>query len=90
MDKKAKALYDVDKVQVVAMLTDFSVNNANELVYHWKKFYQYLFMKYMDGNIKTFVPGQKNPKVEQPGYGDEWYRRIVKETGDKLKVLGEE
>jgi dipeptidase len=90
MDKKAKELYDVDKVQVVTMLTDFSVNNANELVYHWKKFYQYLFMKYMDGNIKTFVPGQKNPKVEQPGYGDEWYRRIVKETGDKLKVLGEE
>jgi len=90
MDNKAKDLYDADKTQVVTFLTDFSVNNANELVYHWKKFYQYLFMKYMDGNIKTPIPGQKNPKVEQPGYGEDWYRRIVKENGEKLKVFGEE
>lgn len=87
IDQKALELYQQDKIQVVKMLTDFSVQNANELVYYWKKFYQYLFMKYMDGNIKTPVPGEKNPKVNQPGYGEDWYRKIIQETGDKLKVL---
>ncbi|MCX7697202.1 MAG: C69 family dipeptidase [Bacteroidales bacterium] len=88
MDEKALQIYSQDKIQAVKILSDFSVQNANELVYYWKKFYQYLFMKYMDGNIKTPVPGEKNPKVNQPGYGEDWYRRIIRETGDKLKVLG--
>jgi hypothetical protein len=42
----------------------------------------------MDGNIKTPNPGQQNPNVSQPGYGDDFYRKIVTETGDKLKVKG--
>jgi len=27
--------------------------------------------------------------VKQPGYNEEWYRMVVKETGDKFKDLGE-
>jgi hypothetical protein len=47
----------------------------------------------MDGNIKEAVPvpdGYKYaaPKVNQPGYGDDFYRNLVKETGDKFKVVG--
>jgi len=50
-------------------------------------------MKYMDGNIKTKkdVPeGYKytTPNIKQPGYSNEFYKTIVKETGDKLKVKG--
>jgi hypothetical protein len=46
----------------------------------------------MDGNIKTAVPvpdGYKfaNPIVKQPGYSDEFYRKLVNETGDKFKVV---
>ena len=44
----------------------------------------------MDGNIKEKVPGKLNPKLEQPGYGEEWYRRIVNETGEHFKMKGEE
>jgi hypothetical protein len=45
----------------------------------------------MDGNIKTPKDLPENykfvtPKLEQPGYGEAWYRKIVEETGDKLKV----
>jgi hypothetical protein len=48
-------------------------------------------MKYMDGNIKTkndVKDGYKmaNPTVVQPGYGEEWYRRIIKETGNQFEV----
>jgi len=51
--------------------------------------YKYLFTKYMDGNIKTYVPGKLNPTVKQLPYRDEWYKIIVEGTGDKLKVIEE-
>ena len=57
----------------------------------WKAFYHYLFVKYMDGNVKT--PQEKPdgykyiaPKVEQPKYSDDFYKAIIEQTGDKLKV----
>jgi dipeptidase len=86
IDLGAKQLFEVDKALAVDFVTDFSVNNANALVYDWKKFYQYLFMKYMDGNIKTENPGFQNPHVKQPGYPENFLRVIVKQTGDKLLV----
>jgi hypothetical protein len=44
----------------------------------------------MDGNVKekqALRPGyiRMNPKVSQPGYTEEWYKAIVKSTGDKFK-----
>ena len=56
--------------------------------------YGQLFMKYMDGNIKTpqKVPeGYKfaNPEVEQPGYSDKKYKQIITETGEQFKVTGD-
>lgn len=79
----------------VAAATKFSVEIANNLVYDWKKFYQYLFMKYMDGNIKSAreVPADHKyipPNVEFPGYPEDWYRLIIEQTGDKLKVIKKE
>lgn len=89
IDKAAEELLKVDKNLAVEFLTDYTVNTANRLAADWRTFYQYLFMRYMDGNIKTALPtpeGYKhmNPKVEQPGYGEEWYRRVVKETGEQF------
>ena len=88
IDKKAIALYEYDQLQAVYFLSDFSAANADELVMHWKKFYQYLFMKYMDGNVKTVNPKERNPNVEQPGYGTEWEKRIADDNGEILKMTG--
>ncbi len=90
-DEEALAKYKSDKSAAVAYLTDFSDNAGNETVKHWRDFYGYLFTKYMDGNIKekSEVPeGYKYypAKLQQPGYGEDWYRKIVEETGDHFKV----
>ncbi len=90
IDKEASELYKSNQTKALELITNFSVNTGNETVKRWKQLYGFLFTKYMDGNIKTVVPGQRNPKVKQPGYNNAFYRQIVKESGDKFKVPSEE
>ncbi|MFH1001440.1 MAG: C69 family dipeptidase [Bacteroidota bacterium] len=85
-DKVAQDLMNKSAKKAVKYLTNFSVNEADNLTYAWKEFYQYLFMRYMDGNIKTADPGQQNPKVKQNPYSESFLRTIVKDHGDKIKV----
>ena len=87
VDAGAQKLYAENKAEAVAFLTDFSCNTGNELVNTWRDFYGYLFTKYMDGNIKTVVPGQRNPKVEQPALPEWFLRMLIEQTGDKLQVV---
>ncbi len=89
IDKAAQELLKTDKNLAIEFLTDYSVNTANRLVYDWKNFYTYLFTKYMDGNIKEKQAVPENhiyipAKVDQPGYGEDWYRKVVKETGEQF------
>jgi dipeptidase len=88
IDKSAAELFKTDPAKATDFITEFSCTNANYTVEKWQELYHYLFVRYLDGNVKTAVAGQKNPKVEQPGYGEEWLRRIVKETGDRYKAHG--
>jgi len=94
VDIAAKELYENNPEQAIEFITDYSVNSGNQTVNEWKCLYRYLFTKYMDGNIKEKreVPeGYKyvTPNVSQPGYGEEWYRRIIKDTGDKFEYKGD-
>ena len=87
IDAGAKEMLAKDKNAAIEFLTDFSCNTGNQLVDTWRDFYGYLFCKYMAGNVKTAIPGQKNPKVEQPAL-PEWYlRMIIEQTGKKLEVV---
>lgn len=95
VDKKAIELYGQDTSEVVDFLTNYSVMTGNKLVTEWKNFYQYLFMKYQDGNLKISEGmqlldngnGKNVPKKPlHPGYGKEWERSMIQGTGDRLKV----
>ena len=86
VDERAVALYQKNPHAAAEYLTHYSCSQADMVTYAWKDFYKYLFMKYMDGNIKRPNPGQQNPHLDQPGYGDKWYKKIADETGDKLKM----
>jgi len=88
IDAKALALYKTDPKQAVSYLTEYSTRLGDKVTDDWKHFYRYLFMRFMDGNIKAPVPGEMNPHVEYPGYPVEFLRRIVEETGDQFKVIG--
>ncbi len=90
-DEAALEMLQTDPKKAVAYLTNTSKKNAEKLNKEWKDFFHYLFVKYVDGNVKTAreVPkGYKYyaPEVKQPGYSKEMYKRIVKETKDQFKM----
>ena len=89
IDQKAIELYKQNPAEAIKLLTDFSGTSGKMTFDSWKRLYAYLFTKYMDGNIKTKTDNKTLPIVNQPGYGNEWYKLIVKETGDKFRALGE-
>ncbi|HSL85821.1 MAG TPA: C69 family dipeptidase [Bacteroidales bacterium] len=91
IDKIAAELYAKKPARALKYLTDYSVRAGNNTVEKWKEFYKFLFTKYVDGNVKEkrpVPPGYKyvTPRISQPGYGEEWLRVIVNDTGDKLKA----
>jgi dipeptidase len=91
IDREAADLYKNDQAAAIKYLTDYSIKAGNNTVSQWKDLYKFLFTKYVDGNVKVkqAVPkGYKmiNPKLTQPGYGDDWNRFMVKNTGDKFRI----
>ena len=91
VDKTAAALYKKSPKKAVAYLTDYSVKAGDYTVSQWRELYKHLFTKYMDGNVKTRNEPKEGykyvmPSVSQPGYPEEWYRRIVEDAGEKLKA----
>jgi dipeptidase len=88
VDAAAMKLYKDDPAKAIEFLTDYSVSMGDATTARWKKLYAFLFTRFMDGNIKTVVPGQQNPKVQQPGYDTEYYKFIIEKSGDKLRVAG--
>jgi dipeptidase len=96
VDLAAQNLWNSGKKnETLQFLTDYSVNQANGMTSEWKKLSQYLFVKFIDGNIKKEKDGAFErtetgmpPTPNQPGYPDWWKKVIVGGTGDHLKMIG--
>lgn len=96
VDLAAQNLWSTGKkAETIQFLTDYSVNQANGMTSEWKKLQHFLFVKYMDGNIKKEKNGVfertetgMTPNPDQPGYPDWWKKVVVDETGNHLKVIG--
>ncbi|MGL5317236.1 MAG: C69 family dipeptidase, partial [Bacteroidales bacterium] len=93
VDKAAVELYEKNPADAIAYLTDYSDMQAEQATRTWKKFGEFLLVKFIDGNIKQEKDGQfiENghglpAKPKSAGYSEEFYKNIVKETGDRLKV----
>ncbi len=94
-DKKALEIYNSNKAEGLNFITQFSVNTGNQLVSDWMQFFRYLFMKYVDGNMKKTADRKLldngngkgiPPKPGHPGYGKNWERKIVENTGTRFIV----
>ena len=95
LDKKGADLYKKDKASCLDLITKYSVKTGQATVKHWQELFQYLFVKYMDGNVKKEKDGkfETNPyKVpvmpSQPGYTEPLLREIVKQHGDVIRQIG--
>jgi len=94
IDKAAETLLDSKgEEKAKEFITEFSVNEANNMTARWKQLGHYLLVKYMDGNIKREKDGKFErtdtglaPAPLQPGYPEWWYKAIVNSTGDHFKV----
>ena len=93
-DAEAQTLFRTDPLKARQYLTDYSNLMADVTFQRWKKLSQYLLVKYIDGNVKKekdgkFLPNPYNTTVappDQPGYPEPWLRKIVEDTGDKLRI----
>lgn len=94
VENEALKLYENSKTDAIDYLTAYSNNNVKEGLKEWKKLGEYLMVKYVDGVVKKEEKGEfkRNPhgnptSPSRPGYPNEHYRKVVKQTGDKYKVL---
>jgi dipeptidase len=88
VENKAKELWFADKTECKTFITDYSCKAGQYTFLEWKNLYTQLFIKYMDGNIKTVSDCDYYPNVEQPGYSKKWYEQLVKSSGEKFKFPG--
>jgi len=94
IDKAAKELCKSEGTKKAReFITQYSVNEANNMTRRWKELGQYLLVKYIDGNIKKDKDGEfertetgNPPAPLQPGYPEWWYKIIVKQTVDHFKM----
>ncbi|MEI7596790.1 MAG: C69 family dipeptidase [Bacteroidota bacterium] len=92
MDQEATDLYKTDPTRAIENITKFSQANADFTVRSWEKLFQFLLVKYIDGNIKQ-EDGKRGFKRNANGfpasptnvdYPDEWKQVIIEKTGDKF------
>lgn len=93
IEQYAMELGKKDEKAAIDFLTNYSCSEAEMSTARWKELGTYLLVKYIDGNIKKEKDGKfersevgmpVSPK--QPGYDEQYYRRIAEQTGDRLKV----
>jgi len=93
MDEIEGHVSSLPKDKAVEELTKFSNQNAETLLVEWKELFGFLFARFRDWYVIEKNPNREEPlpKVTNPGYDNDWYNRIVDETGDRyLMPSGEE
>ncbi len=93
VEAKANAIYKTNPAGAVEFLTNYSLNSAQETTRKYQDLAKYLFVKFLDGNIKKEKDGQfernawGNPvQPKFGGYTQDYFETIVKGSGDYLRV----
>ena len=93
IEQKAAEIAKTDKKQAIEFLTEYSHDQAEKAFRTWKNLGEKILVKYIDGVIKKEENGQfkrneygQPAYPERPVYDEEYYKLIIRETGNKLKV----
>ena len=93
IDAQAVALLKNSTSDVTAFLNEYTARESNGATEAYKELGIYLLVKCLDGNIKQEKDGEfaRTPygmadRPQQPKYSEEFYRAIVNQIGDKIKV----
>ena len=88
----AQSLKDAPKY-ATAEIKEFSCNSAEEALREWKKFGEYIIVKYNDFVVKPEDNGRFKrtstgigASVSRPGYPEQYKKRLIEETGDKFLI----
>jgi dipeptidase len=93
IDKKASEIYASNPAGARAFLSEYSSKSGAKTVERWEQLFQFLLVKYIDGNVKVEKNGvfQENghgypvaPK--QPGYSESFLRQIVEKHGEQFRM----
>ena len=93
IDKAAQEMWATNPEKARNFLTEITSENAKMTVENWNKLFEYLLVKYIDGNIKK----EENEKFKrnsygfplnpnQPGYNDAWKKQVIESNGEMLFV----
>ena len=77
-----------------AVLTKYSLKAADEMMTEWDKLYKYLVVKHNDMVVKKVNDDGTFQKTKdgfaeapvRPGYDTEFWKRVVKETGNRYRI----
>lgn len=97
IDMAAKMLLEKNPERAIEFLTDYCCNTATKLYNTWVDLDKYLLVKYIDGNTKkevdegVWVDNGNNFDIPAmpnfPGYSKQWQEMVVKDAGERLKVV---
>ncbi len=88
VENNAAKLFAQSPVQARDYLTQYSALQADLALARWRKLGETLLWKYLDGNLHR--EKGLSTRREHPRYTDEWYRRIVQEKGESIKMPKED
>jgi len=91
IEDRAMQLYADSPASAQKFLNDYSNEKAQQMLDRWKQLAFYLIVKYNDMAVKPekdgkfeLTPEGLGAKVQRPGFPENYARRLIKETGDKL------
>ncbi len=89
-ESQAKALYDEDPSKAKAFLTDYSLKAADKMMQRWDKLFKFLVVKHNDMVLKPVENGKfkrseygYGATVKRPGYSEDYWKKIINESGDQ-------
>ena len=93
IEVQALALHKTQPTAAVELLTNYSINAGQDATARYRQLGEYLFVKYLDGNVKK-EEGGKFKRTEfggcaspsQPEYPQWYYRMIVKDHGNIIEA----